>query len=373
MRHAAVAAIALIALTSPGLAAETPVTSAIEQVTVYPDGASVTRIIRADLAAGDNTLLARDFPPTLDPASVRVEGQGGARIVIGAVEARLPRSDRPATNPEIERRLEALRDERGVLDDGIAAAHARRKFAERFADAVPAGLGEKGEARPLSEWRAAFAAVADEVAGADAIVREARLRQRTLDRDIARLEAERRANPPRKMEVRIDLASEAAAAATLRVTYAVRGARWNPIYDARLDTGAPERKPSLELIRRAEIVQNTGEDWNDIALAVSTTRTARAGNAPELAPLIVRFPDPPRPLAATRFDERSRLRNLDAVAPAPPVAGGAAPAADAPAKEREAEVEAHGFQALFRVPGAVTVATNEGAKSLRIASARVAP
>ncbi len=143
---------------------------------------------------------------------------------------------------------------------------ARRKFAERFADSAPAGLGEKGEARPLADWRAAFAAIADEVAVADAAIREAGLRQREIDRAVARLEAERNANPPRKMDVSIDLAADAATRATLRVSYTVRGARWVPLYDARLNTGARDQEPALELVRRAEIVQQTGEDWNDVAL-----------------------------------------------------------------------------------------------------------
>lgn len=59
----------------------------------------------------------------------------------------------------------------------------------------------------------------------------------------------------------------------------MRGARWQPIYDARIDTGTKERKPSLELVRRAEINQRTGEDWADVALAVSTVRTSRAAAA----------------------------------------------------------------------------------------------
>ena len=70
-------------------------------------------------------------------------------------------------------------------------------------------------------------------------------------------------NPARKMEVRIDLAAAEATQAVLTVTYAVRGARWVPLYDARLDSGAKDRKPALELVRRAEIVQQTGEDWGD--------------------------------------------------------------------------------------------------------------
>ena len=83
----------------------------------------------------------------------------------------------------------------------------------------------------------------------------------------------------------------------MRVTYAVRNARWMPLYDARLDTGAKDRKPALELVRRAEITQNTGEDWSNVALSVSTVRTARGGSAPDLKSLVVQYPQVPRPMA----------------------------------------------------------------------------
>ena len=97
-----------------------------------------------------------------------------------------------------------------MLDDKIAAATAQKKFAERFADSAPAGLGEKGEARPLAEWRAAFAAIAEEIAAADA---GSARRSCASARSIASSPGSRprrNANPPRKMEVRIDLAADAA-------------------------------------------------------------------------------------------------------------------------------------------------------------------
>ena len=43
-----------------------------------------------------------------------------------------------------------------------------------------------------------------------------------------------------------------------------------------------DRRPALEVVRRAEILQQTGEDWADVALAVSTVRTAKGGIAPNL-------------------------------------------------------------------------------------------
>ena len=148
----------------PARAADLDATSAVDAVTVYPDGASVTRVITLDLPAGDNHTGAKDFPLTLDPSSLRVEGEAGAKLTIGAIDARPPRAAPPVNLPELDKRIEALKDERANLQGAIAAATARRKFAERFAEASPAGIGDKGEARPIAEWRAAFAAVAEEVA-----------------------------------------------------------------------------------------------------------------------------------------------------------------------------------------------------------------
>jgi uncharacterized protein (TIGR02231 family) len=366
-----------VAFAHPAAAAELEVGSTVDSVTVYPDGAAVTRVIHVDVPAGDSVLFARDFPPTLDPATLRVEGAGGAHLLIGAIDARPPRPEPPRVIPELDAKIEALQDERKVLDDKIAAAEARKKFALRFADTSPTELGEKGEARPLADWRAAFAAVAEEVATADEAIRAARLRQRDIDRERMRLDAQRTANPPRKMEVRIDLAADAPTAATFRVTYTVGGARWRPLYDARLDSGARDRTASLELVRRAEILQASGEDWSGVALSVSTVRTARGGNVPELQPLIVGYavpmPASPAvgPAAARGHAKRTPSGTLsfeDGGSPTPQQASGGLVA-----QERNAEFEAGGFQVLFRVPGRVSVATNEGAKSFRIAGKTIAP
>src|SRR6516165_4604804 len=355
-------------------AADIDANSAVDAVTVYPDGASVTRVITVDLPSGDNTLVSKDFPLTLDPSSLRVEGEAGAKLTIGSVDARQPKPVTPADLSEIDRKIEALKDQRTDLDGAIASAEARRKFAQRFAEASPAGIGEKGEARPLADWRAAFAAVAEEVANADTAIREAQRKQRDLDREIARLQADRTAKPPSKLEVRIDLAAAAATKATLRVTYAVRNARWTPLYDARLDTGAKDRKPMLELVRRAEITQSSGEDWTNVALAVSTVRVARGGNAPDLKSLIVHYPQVARPasLGAAADGLRQRSATLEQQ-PASMPAPEPAQSFDKKVDEQQATAEIGAFQAAFKIPGRVSVGTGEGTKSLRISTVTVTP
>src|SRR5262249_3408484 len=148
-----------------------------------------------------------------------------------------------------------------------------------------------------------------------------------------------------------------------------RNARWTPLYDARLDTGARDRKPALELVRRAEIVQTTGEDWSNVALGVSTVRTARGGNAPDLKSLIVQYPQAPRPVAASSASDMALQQGGVAAAPAPQFKGGR----EERAAEQEAAVEANGFQVTFKIPGRVSIGAAEGAKSLRIATATIAP
>ena len=362
------------ALAAPAQADDLDATSAIDAVTVYPDGASVTRVIALDLPSGDTTLVAKDFPLALDPSSLRVEGEAGAKLTIGAVDTRPPRAAPPVTLPELDKRIEMLKDERANLQGTIAAATSRRTFAERFAEASPAGLGDKGEARPIAEWRAAFAAVEEEVAATNTAIRDAERMQRNIDREVARLEQDRAAKPPSKLEVRIDLAATAATKATLRVTYAVRNARWAPLYDARLDTGTKDRKPALELVRRAEITQATGEDWSNVALAVSTVRTARGGSAPDLNSLIVQYPPSPRQAVAVGgvADRmlQQELRSMPAPAPASEVSE---PRAKKAAEEQQAVAEVDGFQVTFKIPGRVSVAANDGAKGLRVSTATIAP
>jgi len=362
------------ALAAPAQADDLDATSAIDAVTVYPDGASVTRVIALDLPSGDTTLVAKDFPLALDPSSLRVEGEAGAKLTIGAVDTRPPRAAPPVNLPELDKRIEMLKDERANLQGTIAAATSRRTFAERFAEASPAGLGDKGEARPIAEWRAAFAAVEEEVAATNTAIRDAERMQRNIDREVARLEQDRAAKPPSKLEVRIDLAATAATKATLRVTYAVRNARWAPLYDARLDTGTKDRKPALELVRRAEITQATGEDWSNVALAVSTVRTARGGSAPDLNSLIVQYPPSPRQAVAVGgvADRmlQQELRSMPAPAPASEVSE---PRAKKAAEEQQAVAEVDGFQVTFKIPGRVSVAANDGAKGLRVSTATIAP
>ena len=86
---------------------------------------------------------------------------------------------------------------------------------------------------------------------------------------------------------------KARVSATLNISYLVRGASWQPIYDARANFD----KALVEFISYGIIRQSTGEDWQDVDLYLSTAKPAVGGRMPKVDPWFLRPYQPPVPMA----------------------------------------------------------------------------
>jgi uncharacterized protein (TIGR02231 family) len=202
------------------------------------------------------------------------------------------------------------------------------------------------------------------------------VKKRDLDRRIEELEKKLAALAPARAEqteVKVFVVAGAALEADMTVRYQVRNASWTPHYDARLATGSKTTPPLLELTRRADIVQRTGESWDNVALQLSTTRPTANASAPVIDTVTVDFePEakdlaasasapPPAPMAAY---DGLEMRKKSAVGRGLGAAGGA-PAESAPdldVVEQGAAIAAAPFQAVFGVPGRLTVPPTGEAK-----------
>jgi len=138
MRKIMLAATALTPLAA-GVAAAADIEgkSRIDRVTVYPDAALVTRVMDVELPAGASNIVLRGLPYALDPASLRVAGEGSAAIGIGAVEARLAPADVKGETA-VETRLKGLRGDREGWQSTIDALTVKSEMIKRFAQASPA-------------------------------------------------------------------------------------------------------------------------------------------------------------------------------------------------------------------------------------------
>lgn len=371
MARPLVLAAILLAASATAHASERDIASRIDRVTVFPDGAGVTRLAEIDLPAGASSLVLRGLPANLDPASVRIAGEGAAVFAIGAIDVRVaPGEPQPSLDPASESRLRKLREERDAAAARLTALETRKAAIERYAQAGPERQGEMGRPMPVEQWSAAWDAIGTGMERVGEDIRVTRARIAELEAELRALEQgmprPQRPGPRRNIVVALD--APAPVKGRLTIEYRVAGAGWQPLYDARLATTGSDGKPSLELVRRAAVTQRTGEDWRGVALTVSTVRVARGTAAPDLPPLQADF-QMVRPLAEAMVAQDS-MRATSArqrLEKAPPAA------APVVAVEPEASVEAGAFQVSFTVPGRVDVAADGAPTSLRLASRTLAP
>lgn len=345
-------------------------TSTIDGVIVHPDAATVTRRATIDLPAGAATVLLKNLPFALDADSLRVSGEANGRVTIGAVEARLAPAETQAPDTAIESKLKQLRGARESLQVTLDALTAKQAMIARYSQASPEKLGPETRPLAIGEWSAAFDAIASALTKTGEELRGAHVKAKELDDEIHALEAGTGARATRRPSREIAIAVESASGGRLQLalSYLVSGAYWRPAYDARLETGGAEGKPQLEFIRRAAVTQNTGEDWGDVALSVSTTRAHRGAAAPDVQPQRVSFYEPPIVYAPK------------AAAPAPMVrksaeaSMAAAPAPEpAPVAQQTAALESNAFQASFKISGRVGVPGDGTTKSFILTARRMTP
>jgi uncharacterized protein (TIGR02231 family) len=187
------------------------------------------------------------------------------------------------------------------------------------------------------------------------------------------------------MEVRVAIHADQATKATLKIKYQVQQASWRPFYDARLSTGEDGAKPSLMLVRRAGIRQWSGEEWKNVKISLSTTSPQKGAQAPVLWPhRLDLVEDMPRPVAmakpAARYGSRTRGMVAQEMAPMEDkMMAAPAPRMMKSKKRRvralirQAKVRHYTFQAVFDIPGRISVASKGIEKKVAINKVKIIP
>jgi uncharacterized protein (TIGR02231 family) len=259
----------------------------ITGVTVFRDGARVTRVGTVTVQQGLRPVTVAALPDVADPASVRVAARGqGLGLLNVEVQRRFAADPRREDTARLLADVERWRDAVQALADEDIAEQAGLDFIEHLSDAAATSL-----ARAVGGGRAGYDELS-QMAGhlsastANALGRRREIRARKLaaDKELSAAElrlatAEKRSRSAVSYaEVSVTLEAATATEAEIELSYHVSGASWRPLYDLAL---IDDR---LTVSYLAEITQQTGEDWPEIPLALSTTRRGSSQTLPELAP-----------------------------------------------------------------------------------------
>lgn len=261
------------------LPAQTTVNSQITDVTVFLQGAQVTRTLSASLEKGGNELLLQGLANGINPQSIQISAP--ADVLINSVvhevnyQKELPKA----------KRVVAIADSLQILRDLVTQNNGAQSLIESERQLLAANQRLSGELTGVDvaelERSANFlrARLTDLETRKQALVKKRQeydKRTQILTQQYQELNGS--LNQPSN-DIRIKLDANSAKRIDLQVRYVVANAAWQPGYDVRAkDTQSP-----IQFEYRADVFQQTGEDWKDVNLTLSTGNPNVGGSYPIMA------------------------------------------------------------------------------------------
>ncbi len=282
------------------------VTSRPVAVTVYPDRALVTRTAEFQLSAGESEVTLAGLPVNLWDASLQVRGNGPEGTTILDVNSRNVFVE-ATVSPEIKKledNLTALRRADQSLNDEAKALERERAVLDKITTAATTVPDEAPQLAPgPKQWLELLEFSSAQTRRLDTAQREVSHQREDLRAKITAAENqlnEARGRLPGRRAIKqvvVRVTSPTAGSGSLQVSYTVPGANWSPVYNARLNSVAR----SVAFDYQAQVINRTGEAWNNVALTLSTARPSAGGSAP----------DPQAWIVAEQIRQEYRARKLE--------------------------------------------------------------
>ncbi len=350
---------------------EIAVESRITEVTIYPDSALVNRQAALKLNPGEYQVIFSDIIPDVDENSLRVSGKGSVEFkLFGAQLKREYLEEVPSE------KIKELQQQIQKIEDDIKQTHNLRSLLgeeKNFLDSIrlfsngqiPKDLVTK---MPLPKELDEMLKFMDEKLKdnyAQALDCELKIRDLTNKVNVLRQEFSQISGPVKKMKrsIVVDLAIDKSGVLDLNVSYLVRGASWQPIYDAR----ASFEKNQVELVSYGIIRQSSGEDWKDVDISLSTAKPSVGGRMPYVNSWLLR---PYQPHAKEWEGNVARKRALpyqtmpfDKLEEA-----GEGIVANKPAEVPYSKAEEKGIAVVYKLPRKATIKSDGSEHKLSVSS-----
>jgi uncharacterized protein (TIGR02231 family) len=262
-----------------------------DAVTVFENRARVHRRLEVEMQVGSMEVVFDGLPSSLDPASVRAKLLGIEGLVLGVrMKQEVHEQEVQQQVRQISRALEEIGDQLSGIDARLEELHRLEVLTTSLSVILEETVSDAGQGGILG------AATVGQIIEAQQWIADRQLEQ-SLTRD--RLISEKKTVLTRRSDLRADMAplklrrdrttwsaivllqAQQPGSATVELAHDVPGARWVPVHEARLD----ESKATVAWTARAQVLQQSGEAWNDVKLTLSTARSSLGLTPPSLVPV----------------------------------------------------------------------------------------
>ena len=291
----------ILLLTGVGYAQN--VKSEISAVTVYQQGAQITRKATLSLKSGINSVEIGQLSRFIDASSFQVK-IGGAKIIslnytldyVNNEEQHTTRKNLQSKIEQLEYRLKELNNE--------------RMSAEQELKLIEQNVQIKGQAvldvADMEDFLLFYRRNLPVIRGNLLVLeKEAAHIQKELQETKAAFQSLHGRNQIVNGILELEVSTAKASTQQLEIKYFVSNARWEPYYNVR----ASSISEPLAIEFNANVYQTTGEEWEGIALTLATGTPQLNGTAPTLYPWNIDY-YVPRPRKKFRANYRSEEQEL---------------------------------------------------------------
>lgn len=256
------------------------VNTPVQSVIIYLYGAEVSQTKTVTLSPGRNKITFTGLSPKLDSKSIQVSASGGVAILA------ISDAINYMANQKESNRIKQLKDSVTILSDGINQNNNDRDayVTEKNMLLKNESIGGQDKGVAIAElklaadfYRARIKEINTEISKLDK--KNSTLQQSLTNVNQQLYELNAKNNQP-TAEISVLISSSAKISSTIDLKYLVTDAGWAPSYDLH----AEDINLPIELKYRAKVFNNTGIDWNDVKLKLSTADPSKSASKPELLP-----------------------------------------------------------------------------------------
>ncbi|MBM3453262.1 MAG: mucoidy inhibitor MuiA family protein [Bacteroidetes bacterium] len=269
---------------------EVPLSSDLKKVTVFFLGAQVEHQANTQLKKGKQEVVFTKLTDFLDPNTVQVKANGDLTIL--SVRTRKNFEDIRISNDK----MDALNAQRLVLEKKEIALRDEYEILELDKELLMRNRDLKGQDKGISmiELKEAYAFMHQKMN--EITVRESAIYDELekLTKEMNKLEQEilsQRSKPViNYTEIVVEIDVEKETDASFFFNYISPKASWKPYYDMRSDgIGKP-----IKLEAKALVSQNTGIEWKDVDMVLSTNDPYENSKEPVIAPWYINYNNYPQ-------------------------------------------------------------------------------
>lgn len=281
-----------------------PVKSTLSAVTVYTQGAQLQHKANYTIKVGVSELLIEGISAQINPSTIQVKATGNVVILDSKYEFYYPqpvlKPDAGELPPKIKASIKNLEDSISVIsfdirdiNDEIEVLVAARKII--ISNGAVKGQGKVNDSIQLLKSTVDYytSKVNELNKKISSLERQRAKKNTSLAQLESRLEELRnwanQNNPQPELKgiprIIVTLMCKEAATGKIELSYLAANAGWTPLYDIRSEASTGK----ISLTYKAQVQQNTGLDWNDVKLSISTNNPYANKTKPELSPWYIDY------------------------------------------------------------------------------------